>query len=303
MITDNKIFVLSLIFLVVILWAGNFISISYIVKEIDSFTALTLRFIVVALILSPFILKLPTLKDFIYLFFATLAIVPGHFGLLFLSIQYTKSVGGISVVLQLAIPFAIIFSWMIFKDKPSNQRLIGLVIAFLGIVFLLYDPSLLHSKKAFFIAIGSALCLGIYFVIIKKVKNIRSIGIIAWSSFLGIPMMYFLMLLNNQSFDVIYNIKSEYTYYAFIYTVIGSSILAHSLWAYLIKTQDISFISPFLLLVPLFAVILSAIIFNEEITSSFVITASVIMFGIFLVFISKENKVQLKDLNEDFKES
>ncbi len=295
MITDNKVFVLTLVLLVVILWAGNFISIAYIVKEIDPFTALTLRFTVVTLVLIPFILKLPPLKDFIYLFLATIAIVPGHFGLLFLSIQYTKSVGGISVLLQLAIPFSILFSWILFKDRPSNLRIIGLVIAFAGIVFLLYDPSLLESKKAFLIAVGSALCLGLYFVIVKKIKNIKSMGIIAWSSLLGIPMMYILMLLNNQSFEIIYNIKSNSTYYSFIYTVVGSSILGHSIWAYLIKTQDISFISPFLLLVPIITVILSAIIFKEEITLNFIIISTIIIFGIFLVFISKDGKTYSKD--------
>lgn len=299
----NKSIVLLLVLIVVLLWAGNFISIAYIVKEIDSFTALTLRFAVVALVLSPFILKLPPLKDFMYLVLATIIIVPGHFGLLFLSIKYTKSVGGISVLLQLAIPFSLLFSWMFFKDRPSNLRVFGLLIAFIGIVFLLYDPNLLESKKAFFIAIASALCLGLYFVIVKKIKKIKSMGIIAWSSLLGIPMMYILMLLNNESFENLQNIQSNYTYYAFFYTVIGSSILGHSIWAYLIKTQDISYISPFLLLIPIVSVVLSAVIFEEIITISFIITSSVIIFGIFLVFISKDGKNLSKDLNENFRKN
>ncbi|WP_108061774.1 DMT family transporter [Poseidonibacter lekithochrous] len=295
MILDNKLYVLPLILFVILIWAGNFVSISYIVKEMDVFTALTLRLAMVAILLFPFLRRLPNQSDFLVLFLATTAIVPGHFGLLFLSILNTKSVGGISVLIQLSIPFSILFAWLLFKDRPSNLRIVGLLIAFTGIVFLLYDPSLLDSRNAFILAIGSAFCLGIYFIIIKKLKNVKSLAVIAWTSLLGSPMMYIFMFYTNNSFSSILEIQNTSTLVAFCYTVIAGSILGHGLWAYLVKTQDISFISPFLLLVPMFAVVLSSIFLNEEITFSFMITSSVIVFGIFLVFISKNVKNNLKD--------
>ena len=62
---NNKYYVVSTILFVVLLWAGNFIAIAYLVREIDAFTALTLRFITVALLLSPFLVKIPNKKDFI----------------------------------------------------------------------------------------------------------------------------------------------------------------------------------------------------------------------------------------------
>lgn len=295
MTLENKLYVLPLILFVILLWAGNFVSISYMVKEMDVFTALTLRLALVALLLFPFFKIIPCKNDFLILLLATLAIVPGHFGFLFLSILNTKSVGGISVLIQLSIPFSILFAWILFKDKPSSLRITGLLIAFLGIVFLLYDPSLLDSRSAFILAIVSAFFLGIYFIIVKKLKNIKSLALIAWTSLLGSPMMYMFMLYTNKSFSTLFEIQSMNTIYAFFYTVIAGSILGHGLWAYLVKTQDISFISPFLLLVPMFAVVLSSIFLDEEITYSFMITSSVIIFGIFLVFISKNVKNNLKD--------
>lgn len=286
----NKLYTLILILFVILLWAGNFISISYIVKEVDVFTALTLRLIFVVFILSPFLKTIPNKQDFFVLFLATIALVPGHFGLLFLSILNTKSVGGISVLIQLSIPFSIIFAWILFKDRPSNLRIIGLIISFVGIIILLYDPSLLESKNAFILAICSAFCLGIYFIIVKSLMNIKSLALIAWTSLLGVPMMYIFMLFSNNSFSSIIEIESTNTYIAFFYTVIAGSVLGHGIWAYLLKTQDISFISPFLLLVPMLAIVLSSILLNEEIKFSFIVISSVIIFGIFLVFISKSIK-------------
>ena len=295
MISKNKATILALILFVILLWAGNFISIAYIVKEMDVFTALTLRLAFVSLLLSPFLKELPSFRDFSFLLLAAIAIIPGHFGLLFLSILNTSSVGGVSVLIQLAIPFSIIFAWIIFKDKPSPLRITGLTISFFGIVFLLYDPSLLDSRDAFIMAIASALCLGIYFNIVKKIKNVKSISVIAWTSLLGVPMMYIIMLFNNNTFSSVLEIKDSLTIWAFSYTVIASSIIGHGIWAYLVKTQDISFISPFLLLVPIVAVILSTFTLGEEITFRFMIVSSVIIFGIFLVFISKNSQNNLKD--------
>lgn len=278
---------LFLILFVILLWSGNFISIAYLLKEVEPFTALTLRFIVVSLILTPFIINVPSRKEFSYLLFATIAIVPGHFGLLFLSIANTKSLGGISILIQLSIPFSILLSWFVFNDKPKILRIIGLTIAFVGIIFLLYDPTLLSSRKAFILAIASAISLGVYFVIVKKIKSLKSISIIAWTSFLGIPMMYLFMVLNNQSFNLLYEVKSSITYYAFFYTAIGSSIIGHGIWAYLLKMEDISYLSPFLLLIPLFTSLLSIIIFDEQFNLRFILTGTTIVIGIFLVFLSK----------------
>lgn len=290
----KRFYTLFLIFFVVVLWAGNFVSISFLVKEIDSYTALTLRFIAVSLILIRFLIKIPSKRDFIYLFLATLFIVPGHFGLLFLSISKTKSLGGISVLIQLSIPFSILFSWLFYKDRPDMLKIVGLIISFVGIVLLLYEPSMFENQAAFLIAIFSALFLGLYFVTIKKIKNISGIGIIAWSSFLGIPMMYIMMGLNGSSFDVLQNISSNLTYYSFFYTVIAGSILGHGIWAYLVKTEDISFISPFLLLVPMITLLLSLFILDEKVGVYFIVNATIIIFGIFLVFLSSNKKLKMK---------
>ena len=295
MTSNNKLYVLPLILFVILLWAGNFISIAYIVKEMDAFTALTLRLICVSILLSPFLKNIPSSHDLLFLFLSAMAIVPGHFGLLFLSISNTSTVGGVSVLIQLAIPFSIIFAWIIFKDKPSILRITGLLISFFGIVFLLYDPSLLDSRPAFVMAIGSALCLGIYFNIVKKIKNVKSLSVIAWTSLFGVPMMYIIMLSNDNTFSSLLEIEHSSTIWAFCYTIIGGSILGHGIWAYLVKTQDISFVTPFLLLVPIFTVILSTLVLNEIMTFRFMIVSTIIIFGIFLVFISKSSKSNLKD--------
>lgn len=285
---DNRTFVLFCVLCVVLLWSGNFIFIKFVLKEFDVFTALFYRLLLVFLILFPFVKK-PEKKDFLFLLLTSIVLVPGHYGLLFLSLKHTQSVGAISVVIQLAIPFSILLSWIIFADSPGKMRLTGLSIAFVGIIAMFYEPSSFKNITALLIGTASAFCLGLYFILVKKLKNLSSLSIITYTSLLGLPFLYIIMLFNDESLFSILEIKDKMSWFSFLYTVIAGSILGHGLWAWLVKWQSISLISPFLLSVPMFAVFLSAIVFKETITIEFLLTASIIILGIFLVFMAKKN--------------
>lgn len=285
---DNRTFVLFCVLCVVLLWSGNFIFIKFVLKEFDVFTALFYRLLLVFLILFPFVKK-PEKKDFLFLLLTSIVLVPGHYGLLFLSLKHTQSVGAISVVIQLAIPFSILLSWIIFADSPGKMRLTGLSIAFVGIIAMFYEPSSFKNITALLIGTASAFCLGLYFILVKKLKNLSSLSLITYTSLLGLPFLYIIMLFNDESLFSILEIKDKMSWFSFLYTVIAGSILGHGLWAWLVKWQSISLISPFLLSVPMFAVFLSSIVFKETITIEFLLTASIIILGIFLVFMAKKN--------------
>ena len=285
-LVDNRFFILFCILIVVVLWSMNFVFIKFVLNEFDVFTALFFRMSLVAILLIPFVKK-PHKSEYVILGLTTLVLVPGHYGLLFLSLMETTSVGSISVVIQLSIPFSVLLAWIFYKDYPGFLRITGLAIAFAGIVILFYEPSMFDNLTALSIATLSALCLGLYSILVKKIKKLSSLGIIAYTSLLGAPCLYLLTILNGEDITSVFGIESQLAWASFLYTVVGGSILGHGLWAWLVKYQSISLISPFLLLVPILAVALSAIFLNEVITFEFLLTSGIIIFGISLVFMAK----------------
>ena len=286
---NNKIFILSSVLFVVLLWSGNFIFIKFVLEEFNVYTALFYRLLLVSIVLIPFVSR-PNKHDLLILLLITIVLVPGHYGLLFLALSQTSSVGAVSVIIQLSIPFSVILSWFVFKDYMNKMRLLGLSIAFIGIIILFYEPSMFDNLKALAIALVSAFCLGSYFILVKKIKTLSAFGIIAYTSLCGLPFLYLLMLYNDENIYSFFKVTSQMAWIGFFYTVIAGSILGHGMWAWLVKYQDISFISPFLLLVPVLAVFLSAIVFNEVITFYFLLVSFIIIFGIFLVFMSMKTK-------------
>ena len=254
--------------------------------DFNLFTALFFRLLLVAIILLPWV-KRPKREEVGMLVLTSLMLVPGHFGFLFLSVLNTTSISSISVVLQLSIPFSVLLAWFIYKDNPGRIRLLGLTIAFIGVVILFYDPAMFDNLYALILVTFSALFLGIYYVLVKKLTSLSPIGIIAYTSLIGCPFLLILVLTQGEDLGAFFQVTASLAWVGFAFTVIGSSLIGHTIWAWLAQHQNISLISPFLLLVPVVASVLSALIFGETISLFFIFSSSIILFGVFLVFVGK----------------
>ena len=280
---DNKLVIVICLLIVVFLWGANFIFIKFVVADFPLFTALFFRLLFVAVILLPWVKK-PKNQDVGVLVLTSLMLVPGHFGLLFLSVLKTTSIGSISVVLQISIPFSVLLAWLLYQDNPGRIRLLGLTISFVGVVILFYDPTMFDNLTALILVTFSALFLGAYYVLVKKITSLSSIGIIAYTSIIGCPFLLALAVWQGEDLSAFFQVTSSLAWSGFAFTVVGSSLIGHTIWAWLAKHQSISLISPFLLLVPVVASVLSFLIFDEQISWNFIFSASIILFGIFLVF-------------------
>jgi len=285
-LTKNKPLILVAIFTVISLWGMNFVVLKIAFKEFNSYELLFYRILLIAIVLSPFIKKI-TKEDFLFLFLSAMALVLGHFVFLFLALEYTHNIASISLILQLHVPFSLILSWIFFNDKFSKMKTLGLAIAFFGIIMLFYTPSMFDNIVPLLFGLISAFSLGVYAICVKKIKHIHSLGIIAYIALIATPFAYVLLLINGDGFLDFLDIKETSSWLSFLFATFGVSLIAHGLWAWLVKHQDISFISPFILLVPVVSVFFAWVVFDEVLTIDFAITSIIVIFGLLLVFLNK----------------
>ncbi|MFT5706252.1 MAG: O-acetylserine/cysteine efflux transporter [Oceanospirillaceae bacterium] len=263
-------------------WGGNFIAIRYAVLDIPSWTALSLRLILVGCLLV-FFLRNP-LPHFKYYLFITLALVPGHFGLLFLASQLTTNVSAISLFIQLNPAFALLFGWLLLNEKPGMRRIVGLLMAFMAMVILFYEPNLLGISQALIVAAMSAMFMGLYSVLLRSMpKQIRPIDIIGWTAILGTPMIASIAYFTEGSpLETLTDVSSQ-SYLAVLYSAIVSSIISHGLWAWLCRRHPVAQVVPFSLLVPIIAISLAALFLGESITVQMLVAAGVLCLGLFII--------------------
>ncbi|WP_417432108.1 DMT family transporter [Kiloniella sp.] len=278
----------SVLAMIFILWALNYIAVKVSVDEFPVWTALGIRFSIIVLLLAPFV-KFPK-GQFRSLLLISAALVPGHFGLLFWSIQNTASVGAISVIIQVGPAFSVLLAWIFFKDTPGIKRISGLIIGFIGIVILFYEPTFFDTLDAMVAGLGSAFFMGTYMVLVRGKNQISPLAIICWSSVLGIPFSFGMALaLEAPIAETLQNASTE-SWLGIAYAAIASSIIAHGSWAWMLRRQPISFLAPLTLIVPVLAVFATVSVFNEPLTLHMILAGLIVLAGMGLITISKAYK-------------
>ncbi len=293
----NKPLVLLAILSVVLIWGANFTILKVALNDFNPYELLFARLFLVSITLSPFISKIQK-QEIKYILLCSLLLIGGHFMLLYLALEISTNVSAIALMLQLSVPFSLILASMFFKDHLTYTQSIGLIIAFVGIILLFYSPSMFNNITALMLGLLSAFCLGLYFIFSKKIKHLSPLEIIAYMSITALPLAYIAMILNDGSISHIMSIKPLSSWVSLLYATFLGTMLAHTIWAWLVRHQELSFISPFLLLIPLTTVGFSWVIVGEIITLDFIITATIVVAGLFLVFISRRRSHNPKQYNK-----
>ena len=267
-------------------WGGNFLAIRYAVLEIPSWTALTIRLCLVGVLLVVFLRNpVPHLKYYLWI---TLALVPGHFGLLFLASALTTNISAISLFIQLNPAFALLFAWILLRERPGRRRIIGLLMAFSAMIILYYEPNLLGASLALMVATLSAMFMGLYSVLLRSMpRDIRPIDIIGWSAIFGAPMVGLIAYsVEGSPFTTLSNVTSQ-GYLAVLYSTIVSSIISHGCWAWLCRCHPVAQVVPYSLLVPIVTMSLAAFLFNEQITQQMMFAIAILCTGLLVIARSK----------------
>lgn len=134
----NKRFIADLsLFFVVVIWGYTFVAIKSALDFIGPVDFIFFRFFISSLlIVSIFIFKIPHIRfstikgGFIAGSFLFIAYLFQTLGLKFTTASNAGFITGFSVIL---VP---IFSFLIFKETPSKENIIGALLAFLGLVFI-----------------------------------------------------------------------------------------------------------------------------------------------------------------------
>ena len=197
------------------------------------------------------------------------------------SYSYINMDAGVGTLILFAIvQLTMIISAIKNSEKLSIRVILGIFIAFLGLIYLLYPReefslSLFHT----FLMIISGIAWAFYSIlgksITKPLQN-TSINFIKTLPFLGILYLFV---------DNIF-ITKEGIFLAFLSGSVTSGI-AYVLWYIIIKKIKIVTASTIQLIIPIFAIFLSILFLDEELTFTLILSTSMILFGIFISLYKK----------------
>src|SRR6201992_1368303 len=254
-----------------LLWGYQFVAIKLGVIEFPPLCFLALVFLAIALLLVPFVER-PTRQQFGPIAAISLFLGGLNFGLFYVGLGLGS--GSLSAVAyQLTTPFTVLLAWPLLAERPSLSTSAGVMLAFIGVVVLAAGPGLSANALPLLLVIGAAFAFAVSNVLTKRYGPFDPLMLMGWSSLLTVPqvMLMSLLLEHGQLASLI--TADEHGWLALAYTIFIGGIVVFSLWFWLIARCAMNRVAPFGLLLPVFALISSALFLGERVTPKLIVGA------------------------------
>ncbi|WP_130834820.1 DMT family transporter [[Erwinia] mediterraneensis] len=274
-----------LVLMVVSIWAFNNVAIKWGLLELPPLFLTLMRFVVVAIVLVPFCRITRQQLPWLLLLAFTFGFM--HFSLLFVGMRYTDAGTG-AIVVQLGTPIAMLLARVVLKERLSAVQLLGIMISLSGVVVLSGSPTI-PAWWVLCILLSSATGWAVSNMIVKKSPSIKPLTMTGWISFLAIPIVA-LASWTMEAHQVDALLQAGWRgWFAILYSALASSIVAYSVWYWLLKKYNVNLILPYSLLAPVLAVLMGIVVLGDSLNSFKIFGALLVILGTAIAVINLRN--------------
>ncbi len=270
----------SLAILITVIWGVNFSVIKIGLSSLDPFTLAGLRFLLCAFPLVFFIKKPDVSMKYVVAYGLIFGV--GLWGMVSLGIHFGVSAGMASLVLQMSAFLTIIMGVLFLRDSIDRIKIMGFIIAIIGIGFIASVTDGSVTLLGLALVLLGALAMSVTTIIVKISGAKRIFSFIIWSSlFSPIPLFILAYFTQGQNIfsDFAINIDGN-AIFSILFQVYPTTLFAYWVWNSLIDKYQVSRVAPLSLLVPIFGLLGSFFIFNEQISTEKIIAGVLIMVGL-----------------------
>lgn len=249
--------------LTVAVWGLNFVFIKIGLNELPPLFLCTLRFVFVSIPIV-FILPKPSVpfKHILQYGLVTFAL---QFSFLFLGMHAGMPAGLSSIVLQVQVFFSLFLAAFFLKERLGKLQILGSIVSFTGLGVIWTKVSHDTSWLGFILEIGCAASLAVSNLITKKIGPVNPLSLVGWGSLVAIPPLLLLSLVVEGPAQITVSLH-HITWLSILsvaYTAYISTWFGYGVWSWLIGKYPVSSIIPFTLLVPIFGMLGSNLVFQE----------------------------------------
>ena len=271
---------LLLLLLICLIWAGNFIAAAWAVQSLEPVTFTVVRFGLVLLVLAP-LLRLPDRSQWPRLLACCWTMGAIHFGLVFYALGRSEDVSSIALLMQVYIPMSTLLAVLFLGERIGWRTTVGILVAFAGVMVMGLDPLVLAQLDVLLLVLASAFALALGTILMRGLKGIGVLSFQAWNATLSLPPLILLAWWMEQPLASISGqLGNPGLWAAVAYSAIGASIIGHGGFYWLIQRHEVNKVTPYLLLVPVLAVILGILIWGDRPGLRLITGGSLVLAGV-----------------------
>lgn len=254
------------------------------VNNISALVFVSLRVAIMAVILLPF-LKIETSKssNFKYVIFYTIAMGFIVYPMIYLSLEHSFSTSGIIILMQCSIPTGVLMSALLLKEKVSFRRWIFIGFVIVGVIVVGFDPYILKKPLGMLFAVIGGLGYSLASLFSKYLENENALNVNAWMAIITLPFILIVtLIIEPNSIDQIKSINQT-TVITALYSGLILSCVAQIGMFWLYKHYDVQKVLPLYSLFPIFGILLTVFILNEELTLYIMIGSLIVLSGNYIL--------------------
>ncbi|MGH8389822.1 MAG: EamA family transporter [Pseudomonas sp.] len=262
------------------IWGVNFSVIKLGLTTVDPLMLAGIRFTLCAL---PAIFFIPRPDvQWRYIIGYGLVFGIGLWGVVNLGIKSGLSAGIASLVLQFSAFFTILLGSWIFKEAISRFQYAGMALALCGLMSIISIVDGTVTMAGLSLVLLGAVAWSAANVIIKKARTTQVFAFLVWSSaFSPIPLFALDYAVNGSTgYSALLDQLDYRAVLSILFQVYPNTLLGYWVWNSLLKRYPVSTVAPLSLLVPVFGLLGSVMIFNENLSANKIIAVALIVSGL-----------------------
>ena len=262
------------------IWGANFSVIKLGLTSVDPFILAGIRFTLCALPAIFFIAKPDVPWRYIVGYGLVFGI--GLWGVVNLGIQSGLSAGIASLVLQFSAFFTILLGSWLFKESISRFQYAGMGLALCGLLSIVSIVDGTVTTAGLTLVLLGAVAWSAANLINKKAKTTQVFAFLVWSSaFSPIPLFALDYAVNGSTgYSALVNQIDYRAVLSILFQVYPNTLFGYWVWNSLLKRYPVSTVAPLSLLVPVFGLLGSAMIFNETLSLNKIAAVVLIVSGL-----------------------
>jgi O-acetylserine/cysteine efflux transporter len=264
------------------LWGLNLIVGKVGLSEIPPILFTFLRFAIVAVVLVPYLRIQPGQMSALVV--ACLLTGAISFALNFAAIRRATSISSVAIAGQLSVPCATLLSVALLDEIVRWRRWTGILLSFIGIAVMGFDPAIGDRWESLALVIASAFVGALGLIAVKKLRGFTALELLAWTAWIGLPVLFLVTIRVEQpDFAQLIHDVTWRGWSALLYAAIAASLVAHTGYFYLVQKYPVTSVAPLTTLSPVFSVIFGVSLLGDPLSAQILIGGACTLIGVFII--------------------
>jgi len=214
------------------------------------------------------------------------------------AIQYSLTFTGLQrvdasvavLVVQLEVPFLVLLGAVFLKEKPGLRKWLGIAAAFVGVAIISGEPRLQTADAALFLLIAGPFAWAVGQIMVRQLGPVGGFTLIAWMAVFATPQLFVFSLVLEHGQLAAIRSAGWLVWGTVLYLGLVMTALGYGLWYTLVSRHPVNHVAPFLLLMPVFAVIGGVTVLGESLSLQTVLGGLVVIGGVAFIVIERPRR-------------